>query len=127
MATVEERMAKGLAKRRELWGNVQPTLSDDEFTSQLMDLVNEVLFGEIWCRPALTVQQREIACLAALTALGKENQLRAHVRSSLNVGLTKGQIGEVLIQMAFYAGLPAALNALAVAHGVFKEAEQKSA
>ncbi len=82
----------------------------------------EFPFGDIYCRPGLDLRSREIATVAALTALGNAApQLKVHVRAGLNVGLTRGEIVEVMMQMAVYAGFPAALNGLFAAKDVFAE------
>lgn len=82
----------------------------------------EFAFGEIYSRPALDLKSREIASVAALTALGNARpQLKTHIHAALNVGCTKEEIMEVIIQMALYAGFPAALNATLSAQEVFRE------
>jgi len=79
-------------------------------------------FGEIYCRDGLTLQQRELATIAALTALGTaEPQLKVHIAAGLNVGLSQQEIIETMIQMTLYAGFPAALNGIFAAQAVFKE------
>ncbi|MHB1676325.1 MAG: carboxymuconolactone decarboxylase family protein [Sulfuriferula sp.] len=79
-------------------------------------------FGEIHSRPGLSLQQRELATVAALTALGTaQPQLKIHIGAALNVGLTATEIIETIIQMAVYAGFPAALNGLLTAKEVFGE------
>jgi len=82
--------------------------------------VLEFPFGDIYSRPGLDLRSREIATIAALAALGNAApQLKVHIRAGLNVGLTQAEIVEILIQMAVYAGFPAALNGLFVAKEVF--------
>ncbi|WP_345817459.1 carboxymuconolactone decarboxylase family protein (plasmid) [Paraburkholderia sp. PREW-6R] len=77
-------------------------------------------FGDIYSRPQLDLRAREIATIAALAALGNaQPQLKIHIEAALNVGCTRDEIVEVFIQMALYAGFPAALNALFAAHEVF--------
>lgn len=84
----------------------------------------EFPFGDIYSRPGLSLRDREIATVAALAAMGNATpQLKVHIQAALNVGLSKQEITEVLMQMAVYAGFPAALNALFAAKDVF--AEQK--
>ena len=80
----------------------------------------ESAYGDILSRPQLDLKSREIATVAALTALGNAPaQLKAHIEGALNVGLTREEIVEVIVQMAIYAGVPAAINALETAKAVF--------
>jgi 4-carboxymuconolactone decarboxylase len=74
----------------------------------------EFPFGDIYSRPGLDLRSRQIATVAALTALGTApRQLRVHIHGALNVGWTAAEVSEVVMQMAVYAGFPAALNGLA--------------
>ncbi|UIJ71910.1 carboxymuconolactone decarboxylase family protein [Aurantimonas sp. HBX-1] len=87
----------------------------------------EFPFGDIYCRPGLDLRSREIATIAALTAMGNAApQLKVHVEAGLNVGLTRSEIVEVIMQMAVYAGFPAALNGLFAAKEVFALREEGS-
>lgn len=87
----------------------------------------EFPYGDIYSRPGLDMKSREIATVAALTAMGNARpQLQTHIRASLNVGLTEEEIVETIIQMALYAGFPASLNALDAAREVFKEGKSAS-
>ena len=80
----------------------------------------EFPFGDIYCRPGLDRRAREVATIAALTAMGNAApQLKVHIAAGLNVGLTRDEIVEVIMQMAVYAGFPAALNGLFAAKEVF--------
>ena len=80
----------------------------------------EFPFGDIYARPGLDLRSLEIATIAALTALGNAApQLKVHIAAGLNVGLTQEEITEVIMQMAVYAGFPAALNGLFAAKAVF--------
>jgi 4-carboxymuconolactone decarboxylase len=82
--------------------------------------VFEFPFGDIYCRPGLDLRSREIATIAALTALGNASpQLKVHIEAGLNVGLSRDEIVEIIMQMAVYAGFPAALNGLFAAKEVF--------
>jgi len=85
-------------------------------------LLIEFPFGDIYSRPGLDLKSREIATVAALCAMGTAApQLKVHIHGALNVGCTAREIVEVLMQMAVYAGFPAALNGLFAAQDVFKE------
>jgi 4-carboxymuconolactone decarboxylase len=88
----------------------------------------EFPFGDVYARRGLDLKQREIATIAALVALGNAlPQFKVHVAAALHVGLTREEILEVVIQMAVYAGFPAALNALFAAQEVFAIMETKAA
>jgi 4-carboxymuconolactone decarboxylase len=80
----------------------------------------EFPFGDIYSRSSLDLKSREIATIAALAALGNATpQLKVHIEAGLNVGLQREEIVEILMQMAVYAGFPAALNGLFAAKEVF--------
>ena len=80
----------------------------------------EFPFGDIYSRPGLDLRAREIATIAALAAMGNAApQLKVHIQAGLNVGLTREEVVEILMQMAVYAGFPAALNGLFAAKEVF--------
>ncbi|EPV5021750.1 TPA: carboxymuconolactone decarboxylase family protein [Citrobacter freundii] len=80
----------------------------------------EFPFGDIYARPGLDLRSREITTVAALTAMGNAApQLKVHIGAALHVGLTQDEIVEVIMQMAVYAGFPAALNGLFAAKEVF--------
>jgi 4-carboxymuconolactone decarboxylase len=83
--------------------------------------VLEYPFGAIYARPGLGLREREIAVVAALTAMGNAApQLRVHLKAALHVGCTPREIVEVVMQMSVYAGFPAALNGLAAVREVFE-------
>jgi 4-carboxymuconolactone decarboxylase len=106
--------------------NVVASLADiaPDFARYLI----EFPFGDIYSRPGLDLRSREIATIAALTALGNATpQLKVHVEAGLNVGLTRDEIVEVMMQMAVYAGFPAALNGLFAAKEVFATHADKAA
>ena len=82
----------------------------------------EFPFGDIYARPGLDLKTREMLTVAALTVLGyPQAELKEHIRGALNVGCTPDQILEIILQMAVYAGFPAALEAVKTAASVFGE------
>lgn len=88
----------------------------------LAKYIIEFPFGDIYSRTGLDLKSREIATVAGLTALGNAApQLRVHIHAALNVGCSEEEIKEVILQMAVYAGFPAALNAMFIAKEVFSE------
>jgi 4-carboxymuconolactone decarboxylase len=79
-------------------------------------------FGDVYSRPGLSLQQRELATVAALTALGNATpQLKVHIAAAMNVGLSHEEIVETILQMSVYAGFPAALNGMFAAKEVFAQ------
>lgn len=84
--------------------------------------VYEFPFGDIYSRPGLDIKSRQLVTVSSLATLANaDQQLKAHINGSLNVGLTRQEMVEALMQIAVYAGFPAALNALKIAREVFKE------
>ncbi|MBT3067126.1 carboxymuconolactone decarboxylase family protein [Rhodoferax sp. U11-2br] len=119
-----ERYVRGLAKLKEIDGQagekVINSLSD--IAPDFARLLIEFPFGDIYSRPGLDLKTRELAVVAALTALGNAApQLKVHIQGARNVGCTEQEIVEVIIQMAVYAGFPAALNGLFAAKEVFAQ------
>ena len=88
-----------------------------------LGLLTEILFGEIWSRPALEPRYRSLATVATLIALNREVELKSHLYGALHLGWTKDQLLELILHMAFYAGAPVANRALAVARELFAEAD----
>jgi 4-carboxymuconolactone decarboxylase len=87
--------------------------------------VVEFAFGDVVGRPGLDARTRELATVAALTAQGQwPRELRAHIAGALNVGATRQEVVEVILQMAVYAGFPAAINGIRAAKEVFAERER---
>lgn len=111
-----DRYRRGLERLRELDGALGDRLlaSLAEVAPDFARYVVEFPFGDIYARPGLDLKTREIATIAALTALGyAPAQLKVHIHAALNVGCTRAEIAEVIMQMAVYAGFPAALNGFA--------------
>ena len=124
----QEIFDKGLATRREVLGDeyVQRSLdSADEFSMPMQELVTQYCWGDVWNRPGLERKQRSMINLAMLAALNRPHELKIHVRGALNNGLTKTEIQEVLLQVAIYCGVPAALDSFRVARDAFKDMEGK--
>lgn len=97
----------------------------DDIAPDLARFVAEFPYGDIYSRPGLDLKSREIATVAALTALGHaQPQLKSHIEGALNVGCTREEIVEVIIQMAVYAGFPAAINGVLAAKEVFDDLDE---
>ncbi|MEO7718834.1 MAG: carboxymuconolactone decarboxylase family protein [Capsulimonas sp.] len=84
--------------------------------------IREFAFGDIYSRPGLEPRQREMIIISSLATIGyAAHELKAHIHGALNVGVTREEIVEILIQVAPYAGFPAAINGLHAAKEVFSE------
>jgi 4-carboxymuconolactone decarboxylase len=107
----KERYDAGLKTRREVLGApyVDKAMAGvDEFSQEFVELLNTYCWNDIWNRPGM------------LCALGKEHELKLHIRGALNNGLTKDEIKEVFLQVAIYCGVPAAVVAFRCAKEVFQ-------
>jgi 4-carboxymuconolactone decarboxylase len=119
-----ERARQGMTVRRAVLGDEhvdRAVATTTTFTAPFQDFITRYAWGEIWSRPGLSRPERSIVTLAVLAALQHENELAMHVRAALANGLTPEQIQEVLLQVAVYAGVPAANRAFAVAQRVLAE------
>ncbi|TSH90711.1 carboxymuconolactone decarboxylase family protein [Verticiella sediminum] len=122
----QERYERGLAKLKEIDGQAGEDVLEslEGIAPDFARYLIEFPFGDIYARPGLDLKSREIAVVAALTALGNAvPQLKVHIQGALNVGVTRTEVVETIMQMAVYAGFPAALNGLAAAKEVFARAE----
>jgi 4-carboxymuconolactone decarboxylase len=125
---IQNRYERGWEKLKEVDGEAGESViaSLQEIAPDLARYVIEFPFGDIYSRPGLDLKSRQIATVAALTALGNaQPQLKVHIHGALNVGCTREEVIEVIMQMAVYAGFPAALNGIFVAKEVFKERDTK--
>ncbi len=119
-----QRFENGLRKLAEVDGDAGHRVIDAlrDVAPDLARYVIEFGFGDVYSRPGLDLRSRELATVAGLTTLGHAlPQLKVHVHGALNVGCTPAEVIEVIIQMALYAGFPAALNAAFAAKEVFAE------
>jgi 4-carboxymuconolactone decarboxylase len=128
MNTNSVRFTDGLEKLKEIDGEAgeQVISSLKDISPDLARYVIEFPFGDIYQRPGLDLRSRELATVAALTALGNARpQLKVHLNGALNVGCTRTELVELIMQMAVYAGFPAALNGMFAAKEVFFERDSK--
>ena len=119
-----ERYEQGLSVRRAVHGDahVNRALHNrNDFNAPFQDLLTRYAWGEIWTRPGLPRHTRSLLTVALLVALNRTDELRMHIRSAFNNGVTREQIQEVLLQCAIYCGIPAANSAFHSAEQVFAE------
>jgi 4-carboxymuconolactone decarboxylase len=119
-----DRYNRGLEKIREIDGRTgeEVIAAVKAISPDLARYIIEFPFGDVYSRGVLSLKEREIVTLSALAALGNaQPQLKVHIHGALNVGCTRQEILEIMIQMAVYAGFPAALNGAFAAKEVFAE------
>jgi 4-carboxymuconolactone decarboxylase len=123
----DDRYAAGMAVRRGVLGDEHVDRSiagTDDFTADFQSLITRYAWGEIWARPGLDRRTRSCITLAMLAALRADGELAMHVRAAMRNGLSPADIKEVLLQVAIYAGVPAANAAFAVAAPIVAEVEE---
>ena len=119
----KERYDAGLKTRREVLGGkwVDQAMAEvDDFNKEFTELLNTYCWNDIWNRPGLPRKMRSVLNLGMLCALGREHELKLHIRGALNNGLTKDEIKEVFLQVAIYCGVPASVVAFRATKEVFQ-------
>jgi 4-carboxymuconolactone decarboxylase len=117
---------KGLAIRKAVLGEeyVNRALArTDAFNKPLQDLVTEYCWGSVWGRDGLSRRDRSMINLAMISILNRPHELKIHVKGALTNGVTRDEISEVLLQVAIYGGVPAAVDSFRIANEAFAEVE----
>jgi len=117
----------GLATRKQVMGEDFVARAFDgvtAFTAPLQEHITRNAWGDVWQRPGLDLKTRSLVTVAMLTALGKQNELKGHVRGALNNGATVQEIQEVLLHATVYCGVPTAVEAFRSAAEVVGAAGQ---
>lgn len=125
---MSEKYEKGLEMLNKMNKNSYKALQEslEDIAPDLARFVAEFPYGDIYTRENLDLKSREIATVAALTAMGTAPlQLKSHIKGALNVGCSREEIVEIIIQMAVYAGFPAAINGISAAKDAFKELDEE--
>jgi len=121
---MSDRYRRGIDIAQQLsFGSLEQFLTSQvaEVAPDFARMAIEFPFGDLYSRDGLDLQKREIVAIAALASLGHANQLRLHVAAALQLGATRSEIVEILMQTAVYGGFPAALNALAECHDLLTD------
>lgn len=120
----DNKFEHGMKIRRAVLGDAHVDRAEANktpFDADFQRFITESAWGSIWTRPGLDRRTRHLITLAMLAALGKEHELAMHIRSTQNTGVTQEELKEVFMQVAIYAGVPAANTAFSVAKRVFAE------
>lgn len=105
---------KGLATRKQVMGEdfvANAFANATEFTLPMQHYITRNAWGDVWQREGLDRKTRSLVTVAMLTALGKQHELKGHVRGALNNGATVTEIQEVLLHASIYCGVPTAVDA----------------
>ena len=120
----DDRWNLGMATRRRVLGDAyvdRATASATPLTAEFQDLITRYAWGEIWTRPGLDETTRRLLTVAMLIALGREGELRLHLRAALEHGVAEEALKEVILQSAVYCGVPAANAAFHAAGEIIAE------
>ena len=121
----KKRHEEGMKTRRAVLGGAhvdQAVAKQNEFSAEFQDLITRYAWGEIWSRPELDRKTRSLITIAMMVALNRSEELKLHLQSALNIGVSRTEIKEVLLQTAIYCGVPAANGAFHLAEQVFSVA-----
>lgn len=122
-----ETYQRGLEVRSAVLGeaHVNKALAEaDDFTGPLQDLLTEYCWGAVWGRDELPRKTRSMLNLAMISVLNRPNELRLHVKAALTNGVTREEIREIFLQVAIYAGAPAAVDSFRIASQAFAELDE---
>lgn len=125
----DDRYDTGMNIRRAVLGEVyvdRAEANKTSFDADFQRFITETAWGSVWSRPNLDRKTRHLLTIVMLASLGKEHELAAHIRATQNTGVTPEELKEALLQVAVYAGIPAANSAFAVAKKVYAEAAEQS-
>lgn len=120
---MDQQFKDGLRVRKQVMGDefVDKAFANaDDFTQALQEYITRNAWGTVWCREGLDFKTRSLVTLAMLTALGRTQELKGHVRGALNNGASVEEIREVLLHATVYCGVPLAVDAFRAAQEVLK-------
>jgi 4-carboxymuconolactone decarboxylase len=118
------RHSKGMKVRKQVLGKAHVERAEarkNKFNASFQGLITRYAWGEIWTRPGLPQKTRSMITIAMMVALNRTEELKLHLRASVNTGVSREEIQEVLLQTAIYCGVPAANHAFQIAEEVFAE------
>jgi 4-carboxymuconolactone decarboxylase len=124
MDMADQKFEQGMQVRRAVLGDAHVDRAEankTDFDTDFQRFITETAWGSVWARPGLARKTRHLLTIALLAALGQEHELAMHIRATANTGVTPDDVKEVLLQVAVYAGIPAANSAVAVAKQVYAE------
>jgi 4-carboxymuconolactone decarboxylase len=127
LLSMENKHEQGMKIRRAVLGDAHVDRAEANktpFDADFQQFITETAWGIVWSRPGLDHKTRHLLTIAMMAALGKEHELAMHIRATQNTGVTPDEVKEVLLQVAIYAGVPAANTAMAVAKRIYNELDE---
>ena len=124
-----DRYERGMAVRKSVLGTEHVTRAEankTEFDTDFQQFITESVWGDVWSRPGLEQRTRQMITMAMLAALGRQEELAAHIRATRHTGVTRDEVKEIFLHVAVYAGAPAANSAFALAKRIYQEMENQS-
>jgi 4-carboxymuconolactone decarboxylase len=126
----DDSFERGIEVRRAVLGDRHVDRSvakTTDFTRDFQEFITRYAWGDVWSRPGLDHRTRSLLTIAMMASLGRYDELRLHVRATANTGVTRDEVREVLLQVAVYAGVPAANSAYHHAADVYREMDEEAA
>ena len=120
----EERYTQGIQVRTEVLGEkhvVRSLENLNDFNDDFQNFISRFAWGEVWSRPGMPRHTRSLVTIAILLALGRNDELRMHIRACFNNGVAKDDLKELFLHSSLYAGFPAANAAMHMAEEIFEE------
>ena len=127
---MKDKFEQGMKIRRSVLGNAHVDRAEANktpFDADFQQFITETAWGTVWSRPGLDRKTRHLLTIAMMAALGKEHELALHIRATQNTGVTPDEVKEVLLQVAIYAGVPAANTAMAIDKRIYQELDEEAA
>ena len=124
----DDRYSKGMEMRRSVLGEKyvdRAEASQSEFDADFQRFITESAWGAVWARPGLDRRTRHMLTIAILAALGRHEELALHINATQNTGVTRNDIQEIVLQVAVYAGVPAANSAMNTAKRVYTKIDEQ--
>jgi 4-carboxymuconolactone decarboxylase len=125
----DNRFKKGMAVRKSVLGEdhvARAEANKTEFDADFQRFITETAWGSVWSRAGLDRKMRHLVTIAIIAALGRNEELALHIKATQNTGVTRDEVKEVLLQVAAYAGIPAANTATAIAKKVYAQIDNQS-
>jgi 4-carboxymuconolactone decarboxylase len=125
----DDRFKKGMAVRKSVLGEdhvERAEANKSEFDADFQRFITETAWGSVWARPGLDIKTRHLLTIAMMATLGRHEELAMHIKATQNTGVTRDEVKEVLLQVAVYAGIPAANAAIAVAKQIYAQIDNQT-